>query len=277
MKQGSSRYGNDFETICREFFVNYGFLLSGENEIIRCSCHTNHKKQQHEVDIIALPGNYPTAPNPPVYGPQPNERFIVSCKGGLSIDQNDIKDLENQIECIQKDSKYPDIKTGVILCQDKKIGIKLPTNIFIWDRPFLHLLAEKMKVSRLIKNPTNNGGEERIPDRNVSLLFSYPILSNQPNQPPRIISNLNFFNEDPDSSIGKVDIKALIDNLKKIEVEKNFPETQKFVNIYSASGIKSDLLSLKGKSDPFDRTIFYSKMFDLSIATWTPLLENSIF
>src|SRR3972149_10431021 len=108
MKQGSSRYGNDFESKSREFLAKYGYFTLAENEIIDCK-NKLHKKYSHEIDIIAVSSGDQKAPNPPAYGPEETERFIVSCKGGLLIGTPQIRELENQIDCIQKDQRHSDI------------------------------------------------------------------------------------------------------------------------------------------------------------------------
>mgnify|MGYP001583612074 CR=1 FL=1 len=274
MKQGSSRFGNDFETKCREFLAKYGYYILSENQIVNCETE-GHKKPSHEVDAIVVASGLGAVPNPPVYGPKSVEKFAVSCKGGVPLNQEEIDEFAKQIECIQKDPRYIDLRSGLIMCQDKELKLKIPPNIYIWDRTFIHLLVEKIKVARFTKNSTQ-GGEFRV--GNISMLWNFSISQpgGQAGEMKMTIS-LFLFNEDPEKSVGKFEIKGLGEALEDSAARLGVKGSQKFLSVYSAAGINTDLLSMKGTFDPADKTFFYSKMADLSLATWIPSLDEYFF
>src|ERR1035437_78977 len=132
MKLGSSRWGNDFETKVREFIVKYGFEIIAENETIPCIYEAHEKKgKQHEIDVIA---NYtsPGYPLPPIYGPDINEKFLISSKGGVQIGEKEITEAKQQIECLQAINEYKDVNKLVIICEHSTTTFP-DDQVYVWD------------------------------------------------------------------------------------------------------------------------------------------------
>lgn len=270
MKFGSSRWGNDFETKVRAFITKYGFEIIAENETIKCTIK-RHNKPSHEIDVVAdfSSSGYPM---PPIYAPNIGEKFLISSKGGLQVTQADLDSVNNQLECIQNTPEFKDVKKAVIICEHSSFDYPNNGNLYVWDEKYMHLLAMKMRVHRVIKN--NPGFRDyQNKDHGVSLMSTMSSSKNLFTQKDETSIQLYFFNENPNKKLGKKELMFLITPFTKPDAS-GFHSLNKQIYLYSTSGFMTDLLSLTGKNMPENRNVFISSLSDLSIATWVPSLEN---
>lgn len=275
MKQGSGRFGIDFEAKAREFVARYGFDIIAENEVVKCVEQT-HQKPSHEIDFITWfisLENETKIPKPPLNGF--TGKFMVSCKDGEPLNQGEVDKTKNELECVRKDKRFPDVEGAIIVCASKHPNLKIPENVKVWDSTYMHLLGEKMKIAQMIKISKLSYNENAIKSKGYSVIWQVNSFTDPTTGQQQPSFNVYIFNEDADKSIGKSEVFEFTDTVVREIKEKNNVDIRCFINIYSASGIRTDLTILKGKYLSERPSYNISKIIDLSTATWTTYIDDS--